>query len=177
MTSIAKKVNWKKAKWKARGKLVESSEVCVKNTKRWGESWMSAVQTWWCFQVGPQWSRCSAGCVRMGLDNQEIGFDQMAHSWGFPRTRLKRVGKTSQTYENQNQWGQSAPFGNFAFCKLYPLKFLPLSFVIDTAQICCTSSSGFQVGQLKIDRPTSYTRATNDLILWDLCTNVFTSLV
>lgn len=54
---------------------------------------MLAVQTWWCFQGGLRWSKCSAGCARMGLGNLEIGFDQRAHSWWFPRTRLKRVGK------------------------------------------------------------------------------------
>lgn len=37
----------------------------------------------------------------MGQGILEIGFDQRAHAWWFPHTRLKRVGKIGQPYGNK----------------------------------------------------------------------------
>lgn len=72
-------------------KALESSPEKKNHLKKGGG--LIAVQTWWCFQGAPRWSIRSAGCAHMGLGILEIGFDPRVHSWWFPHTQLKRVGK------------------------------------------------------------------------------------
>lgn len=91
-------IKWNKktslcAKLKVCRKALESSPEKKKSFKKGGGGGVIAVQTWWCFQEAPRWSIRSAGCAHMGLGILEIGFDLRAHSWWFPHTRLKRVGK------------------------------------------------------------------------------------
>lgn len=147
-----------------------------KRTQKMRWKSLSAVQTWWCFQAVPRWSICSAGCVRTGLESLEIGFDRRAHSWWFPHTRLKKGWKNRSDWGKSNQWGHIASFRNTAFCKLHPLRLLKLPLVIDTARKWWTSSTCWQVRPPETDPRTEHTPVTNDLILSELCTNVFTAL-